>query len=873
MSAPVWADGLLRLAMRAHPREFRERYEREMRAYFADAWRDADGWFARLGLLARGTVGAVSAGLRQRWRGTGTAGGGTGRLDLRHAVRSLVRRPGLAAVIVGTLAIGAGANAAVFGTLYSVVLAPLPYETPDRLVRIYQHNREEPGQLQGYLTLPAATHFRDNSRTLSALAPVYTYNAEGADLTGVGRPERLRVLRVGADYFEVLARPATGRSFRRDEETGEARVAIVSAALADRLGPTAELDGRTFDIVGSMPPGFQDPLMGGIDVWLPMSLPTGGYESWEWDNHYLSAIGRLAPGATLEGARAEIEQLSRVQGEIEPTGAYLVGSVVPLQEDVVGASDTLLGILMSAAGLLLLLTLVNVAVLLVARSLDRVHEVAVRTALGSPRWRLARQYLFEGALLAAGGGLAGILLALPVQRVLAAMAPEGALNRAAEPSLWPIVAFGVGIVLVAGAVFGIAPAFALRGVDPDGVLRQAGRGSERRGAARVRRTLVVVQVAMALVLLIGAGVLVKSLARLRGIDLNLRTETVVTFEANLPAVRYSEPADQLRFRTDLASRLEDLPGVRAAGAISHLPVTGRYLTWGVMRAVGESEFEGDWVGTDQRVVSGRAFEVLGIPLVAGRLFDAGDDRNAAPRVVINEALADALFGSAREAVGRGVGISNVRREVIGVVANVPVGARGEVAPMAYHSDRQFSAFWSRNLVQVLDTEPGRAPSLTRIAAVVREIDPDLVVYRPARLADVVGAGRAPERFAARLLATFAGLAVILSALGLYGILAHAVRRRRREIGIRLALGAAERSVLALMVREGLTTALLGTALGLPAAWIATRGLEALVYGVGVRDPWVFGSAAAAMASVALVASFLPALRATRVSPSETFRAD
>lgn len=880
---PRWAEWLFALAIRAHPRGFRERYGPEMRAFLSDGWRHAPSGHARIHHLARSLASAVLTGVRQRVRGGGAGESGgrrasdAWRLDLRHAVRGLVRRPALGALVVLALALGVGANAAVFGTLYSAVLAPLPYEAPEQLVRLYQFETEERAeseQLGGFLTLPAVTHYRENARTLSSFAAVYTYSPEGMDLTGAGRAERLRVLRTGADYFDVLrVTPRRGRAYRRDEERADARVVVVSSALAERIDATVQLDGVTYDVIGVMPEGFEDPLMGGVDVWHPLDLPVGGYETWQWDNHYLSAIARLAPGRTLEEAQAEIEHLSRLQGEFSQRAAEYTGHLVPLHTDVVGRSDTLLAMLMGAVGLLLLLTLVNVSVLLVALSLDRSHEVAVRTALGSPRSRLARQYLFEGTLLAVAGSAAGALVAIPLQRVLVATAPAGALDRAAVAPVWPILLFGLLAALFAGAVFGIAPIANLRRVDPTGALRQGGRGSDSRVAARVRQGLVIAQVALALVLLIGAGVLVKSLERLRSLELNLRPANVLTFEANLPASRYGEAESQWRLRDGLASGLSGVPGIRAVGAISTLPVTGRAFTWGTREAVGEDEATGPWVPADQRVVSGDAFEVLGIPLVHGRTFGPQDDANAPLRIVVNEAHAKAMFGGAEEAVGRGVRIGGARREVIGVVADVPVTVRGEVAPMVYHSDRQFVQSWTRSLVNLVTTEPGATNVLGAITAEVARLDPDLVVYRPRPLEEVIGTGRGREQFAARLLTGFAGLAVGLSALGLYGILAHAVRRRRREIGIRLALGAEARSVLGLVVRQGLGTALVGVLIGTAGAWMATRALAAFVFGVEVRDPAVFAGAAVMMVAVAFASSAVPALRAIRVRPVETFRSD
>ncbi len=878
-SPPFWAKAVFGLAQRAHPRTFRDRYGAEMRAVFDDGFMQAGG-SARLAYVARSVAQSVATGLRQRFSGSAPLAPerharDVWRLDLKHAVRSVVRRPALAALVVMTLGVGVGANAAVFGTLHSVVLAPLPYGEPDQLVRLYQRDRDDP-QLSGYLTLPALIHYRENARTLASLAAVYTYEAEGADLTDLGRPERVRVLGVGADYFETLrVRPTTGRPFRREEERAGAGVALVSAALAERLSGrvVVTLDGEPRDVIGVMPPDFADPLMGVIDVWLPLDLPSGGWEAWQWDNHYLSAIARLAPSASLVQARQEIARLSELQRELSGLDAEFYGELVPLHDDIVGESDTLLAILMGAVSVLLLLTFVNVAVLLVARALDRTHEVAVRTALGSPRRRLARQLLFEGLSLSMAGGAAGVLIALPLARVLRASAPSGLLETGADPPLWPMLLFGALAALVAGVAFGMVSSAGLRSVGAADALRQAGRGSDRRTAGKIREGLVVTQIALALVLLIGAGVLLESLERLRRVELNLRSDAVLTYELHLPAIRYGEPESQIAFRRELMRRVTEIPGVRSVGAISLLPVTGRGFIWGVTRNAEESRGDVRFASADQRVVSGDAMEVLGIPLLYGRAFAAHDDGGADPRVMINATLARALFDDLAGAVGRQIRVGGEQRTVIGVVADVPVRTRGEVAPMVYHSDLQFSQSWTRSLVQLVALEAGARGVFETIVREVAALDPDLVVYRPRPLMEVIGLDTARERFAARLVTAFAALAAAVSVLGLYGVLAHAVRRRRREIGIRLALGAPQRTVLVMVVWRALQLALIGVALGIGAAILATRGLEALVFGVGVRDAGVFLAAAALMTAVATAAALLPAFQATRVDPADTFRGD
>jgi putative ABC transport system permease protein len=528
---------------------------------------------------------------------------------------------------------------------------------------------------------------------------------------------------------------------------------------------------------------------------------------------------------------------------------------------------------MGAVVLLLLLTCVNVAVLLIARSLGRSQEVALRAALGSSRGRLARQFLFEGLLLAMAGGVAGLAVAVPLVRLLSIVAPAGLLDRMPTAPSIPVLLFGLALSLLAGLVFGLAPAVRLGAIDAATALRESGRGSEGSRAARARSILVVAQVALALVLLIGAGVLLQSLAHLQRVDLGMRPDNVLTFEVNLPQSRYGDGADRVRFHQELQRRIQNIAGVRAAGAITVLPVTGRAYTWGVRVPGGDAQNPAWRAPGDQRIVEGDYFKTLGIDVLHGRTFSAEDNGDSPLRIVINRSLAQDAFGDAAGAVGRGLMVGNYERAVIGVVADVPVTARGEVVPVVYHPHAQYGLSRDWRLVQVVDVQRGGRRVLDAVAREIAALDPDLVLYRPRPLIEIVGGGRARERFAAQLLTAFAGLAVALSALGLYGVLAHSVRKRRREIGIRVALGAREGTVLGMVVRQAAKLAATGVFIGVLAALALTRWLSALVFDVGVRDPVTFISAALAMMFVAFAASGLPARNAARTNPTEAFRAE
>ena len=799
--------------------------------------------------------------------------------DIKYAMRTIVRRPGFTVVVVGTLALGLGANTAVFSVIDKVLLSPLPYGEPQRLVRLYQVFRDTPGDLN-YLTLPALVSFRDGSRTLE-LGAVYTYSPSGVDLMNGDRPERVRVLPVGSDYFRVLrAEPMLGRRFRRDEERSDARVAVVSASLwrrvlhedAGALGRTLTLDGIPHTVIGVMPDRFEDPLEGAIDIWLPLDLPTGGWASWQWDNHYLSAIARLRPGVTLTQAQREIDDLSRRQAEVGVDVDDQFGRLVPLKEDIVGTADTMLYILMGAVALLLLLACVNVASLFLARGAAREQELAIRSALGSSRPRLAGQLFAESGILALAGGVVGLALGLGLSRVLTVAAPFDLLGGEAPPFNTSVFAFALGVALVAGVAFGMVPAWRFSRPRLREILSESSRGSVGRRTIRARNALVVTETSLALVLLIGAGVLIRSFQKLQRVNLHLAPTNVVTFSVHLPGSRYAEAEARVRFHRELERRLASLAGVRAVGAVSRLPVTGRFHTWGVSRAIAEGVPTDEVnVPSDQRVVEGDYFRALGIPVLRGRVFGPQDRVDAPLRVVVNQALARALYGD-EDPVGHLLRIGGYYdRTIIGVVADVPVTARGEVVPKVYHAHAQFANSRNWALTQVVALDGPRPDILDAARRELAAIDPALVLDQPRPLVDVIGRGRARERFAMHLIAALAGLAVLLAAIGIYSVLAYSVSGRRREIGIRMALGARARTVHRMVVGQGMLLAVLGIVLGLITALVATRWLSTLVFEVSVRDPFVFGSGAGVLAGVALLACYLPARRATRVDPVETFR--
>jgi putative ABC transport system permease protein len=794
-------------------------------------------------------------------------------LDLKYAVRSVLAAPRLAAVVIVTLALGTGANTAVFSVLNAVVLTPLQYEEPDRLVRVHHTS---PGDDNGYLTGLAAINYRDRSQTLD-IAITYTYSIQGADITDRAEAERVTILPVGADYFRVLgARPLLGEPFGRADERRNANVAVIRERLwrtyldgrSDALGRVLTLDGIPHRVVAVLPDEFADPLVSNVDVWTALNLQPGPPNS--FDNYYLSMVARLKPGATLAQAQAELTTLAAAMQTDRPASAVRWSArLVPLKTDTVGSAGPMLWILLGAVGLLMIIACVNVASLLLARGAERQTDLAVRAALGGSRLRLVRQLFMESILLSLAGAGGGLLLAPVVTRLLLAVAPAAVAHSASGALDAAVLAFSIAIALVAGIGFGVAPALHATRTNLEGMLRESARGGAgSRRQTRTRNALVVCQVALAVVLLVGAGLLLTSFERLRAVALGVRPAHVVTFAVNLPIGRYPDPERRASFYRQYGERLAAIPGVLAAGAISRLPVTGTFHSWGVQRT--DRPDNQPFTPTQQRVIEGRYFEAAGIPLLAGRTFGSEDDAHAPQRLVISEELARQVFPS-ENPLGKRLRVAGAEREIIGIVGDVALGPRATPRPYAYHSHSQFAGDRNWALTQVVALEGSRPSLLSDARRELAQLDPALVLHEPRMLDDVVGGGTAQEQFALLLVASFALLALALAAIGIYGVLTYSVSLRTREMSLRMALGAPVRAVRSMIVRDGARLAAIGIGAGLVAAIGATRSLESLLFGVSAREPLVFAAAAAVLGCIAVVASWIPARAATRADPLQVVR--
>ena len=799
--------------------------------------------------------------------------------DARYVLRTLRKQPGFALVAILTLALGIGANTAVFSVLNSVILAPLPYDEPDELVRLYTSYEESP-QNVGFHSGWDLVDVRNEVDAFSSIGILYTYREVGRDLTTDGAPQRIHVLRVSAEYFETYrATPLLGRTFTREEEHRDVRRVILSHRLwtayagqdPDIVGKNLQLDGEAYEVIGVMRPTFMDVVAGNVGAWVPQHLEpgTGGNSR---GNHYLSAVARLAPGVSVAQAQAEVDVvMSRLQQEFTNTNEGRIMRVIPLHADVVGESTAAVYILMGAAGLVLLIACLNVANLFLARSVAQTKETAIRTALGAARSRVMGQRFTESILVAAGGGLVGSLVAFWGVKLLLAVSPES-LARAEEVGFNEgLLGFAVVITVVTGLLFGAAPAYRASRVDPNEALHEGSRGNTGgRGSRRARNVLVATQVSLALVLLVGAGILIKSFTALQGVELGFESENVATFEVHLPPARYGDPEERIAFHHAFQDRLTAIPGVEEVAGTSWLPANGHYHQWGYgyIDDAGEQQ----WTSAMIRVIEGDYFDALGIRLLGGRAFTRDDASETEQVAIINQSLAERVYG-AGDPIGREFRTGGRGFTVIGVVNDVAYEADGTGFQKIYLTHGQFGDDRNWGLTYVVKTSmaPIRvfAPARRELSA----IDNALVLFQPRTMEAVVARHRARDQFTLLLMVVFAAVALSLAAVGVYGVLSYTVSQRTHEIGVRMALGARPGQVRAIIMGHGISVAGIGMIIGLAGAFGLSRLLESLVFGVSTQDPTVFVGVAVVLAFVVIAAGYVPARRATRVDPLDALRSE
>jgi predicted permease len=794
--------------------------------------------------------------------------------DLRDALRQVRRSPGFAAVVALTLGLGIGGATAVFSVIEAVLLAPLPYQEPGRLVRLHQQRPGRPDTRD----VVSGAHFafvREHAGSFEDAAALAHYSETGVDLVTAGGAARLRALRVSSGYFETLRAPlALGRGFDRDDETGTRRVVLSDGVWRTHfagdpgiVGTTVRLSAETYDIAGVAPPGFVDPFAPDVAVWVPYALARDTYE----ENNSLTAIGRLRPGISLERAQADLATLDAPMLGRWPAAEKNAIVAVPLHEELVSHARGPLHLVFAAVGLVLLIACVNVANLVLVRATGRVHEFAVRATLGSGRIRLVRQLLIENLVLACLGGLVGIGLAAAGIRVLQSLGRD-ALPRLDDVGLDPtVLLFALAATGATAVAFGTVPVLRLAGAAPVQSLRQQSRSATGgRGLARLRGALAAAQVALALTLLAGAAVLLASFHRLQQVDLGFVAERALALEVHLPTARYDAPR-RADFQEELARRLEDLPGVTGAGGFSRLPATGSYHPWNTHIRSGPlagTPIDRERFAMQQRIASGSVFAALGIPVLAGRVFDARDDAGSPMGAVVSANFARVGFPKLPfdAVLGQRIASGGQEMSIVGVVGDVALDVYGTPTMVVYRAHRQYAANRNWALTQVVASDRPTAELVSDIRGVVQRMDAELVVHRPTPLREVVGRGASRERFALALMGAFAVVSLGLAVVGLYGVLSYTVTQRTPEIGIRVALGATAAEVRALVMRQAAVVVGTGVAAGLGGALLLGRWLGALVVGVAPSDPAILASTALLLAAVAAVAAWLPACRAARIEP-------
>ena len=801
------------------------------------------------------------------------------RQDLAYAFRRLRQAPGFTLVAVATLALGIGANSAIFSIVNAVLLSPLPFEEPERLVMVSQ-------VWEGRPTVYSPQNFLDLEAAAQSFAALAVVDQSGVTLTGRGAPERIEGAEVGAPFFRVLrVQPVLGRGFLPGEnEPGHDKVAVLSHRLwRERfggdpgiVGQSVQLNRESYAVIGVAPPGFAYPE--GASIWTPMEydeqLRTKSRGAW-----YLTVIGRLGPGVTLAHAREEVSTIAaRLAAQYKEINEGVGGTVRSLHEATVGSSRTALLVLLSAVGLVLLIACVNVANLLLARAAAREGELAVRAALGAGRGRLLRQLLTESLLLAALGGAAGILLASLSLDTLLALQPEG-VRRLGEVRIdQAVVAFAAGLAVLTGMLFGSVPALQLLRRATSQSLREGGRGLLAGRGHRLRGGLVVGQIALAMVLLAGAGLLFRSFVRLRQVDPGFRAPGALTFRIALPQSAYGDEARRVAFFDELLPQLGALPGVRSAGMVMGLPMGGTRINLSFEVQGRPALPLAQQPSMEMRVASPGYFEAMGIPLLRGRGFTP-DDREGSTQVVVLSRSAVRRFFPGEEPLGksirmgwrRGEGKPPAGGEVVGVVGDVKeLGLAEEYPPEIYLPYAQLPV---ESMDVLLRTAVSPMTLATGAARVVHGLDPELPVARLRTLDEIVARSVSQPRFYMLLLGAFAATALFLAALGIFGVMSYAVVQRSREISIRVALGADPAHILGTVLGQALRLAVLGVGAGLAGAVALSRTIASLLFELSPTDPATLGAVAVLLASVALLASYLPARRATRVDPLVALRSE
>jgi putative ABC transport system permease protein len=799
--------------------------------------------------------------------------------DLKYALRTIRRSPGFALAVVLTLALGIGANSAIFSVVHGVLLRPLPYGEPDQLVRIYGRYPEF-GRTA--TSLPDFQDWRAQSHVFEQMAA--RYNAAFV-LTGEGEPERVLADRVTANFLPTLGvRPLLGRGFLPEEEQvgGDDRVVILDYGYWQRrfagdpriVGRQIQLSGHPYTVVGVTPKDFR--LTRDVDLYAPARADTTLPRRAE----FMDVFARLKPGVTVQQADADLAAVLRHLAEQYPqTNAKIRSEVIGMQDDLVGGVKPALLAFMGAVALVLLIACANVANLLLARAATRDREVAVRVAMGAGRGRLMRQLLTESVVLAVIGGALG--LAMATWAVAAVRSTDVQfLPRQGEIAIdATIVVFTLVLSVITGLLFGLAPALRLSGGSLHATLREGARGATGGSLARVRGALVLGEVAVALMLLIGAGLLVRSFDKLTKVDLGFDPSHVLTYNVTFPSAKFRDAEQLAPLYASLLERARSLPGVRSAALSADLPMDGAsYLSFTIQGRPPRPDRPGAAPEDMQPfAVSPDYFATLHIPLERGRLLNAEDRAGATPAAVVSEETVRRFFDDGRDPIGSRITFGNPDNPsttwltIVGVVGNIAQeGVTAKPYAQLYQSIAQAP---TRSVFVSLRTDGDPLLLASSVRGTVRAVDPDLLVNEIQPLDARVARNIARPRLSVLLLGGFSAIALLLAAIGIYGVMAYTVAQRTREIGVRMALGADPEKVKQLVVRQGMQPALLGVGVGLIAAFAATRLIARLLYGVSAADPVTFVLVPLFLVGVALLATWLPARRATRVPPTVALQSE
>jgi putative ABC transport system permease protein len=807
--------------------------------------------------------------------------------DISYGARSLLKRPGFSAVAVLTLALGIGANTAIFSVVNATLLRPLPFKDPERVAMVWGFLQK---MAQTTDKLPvSAPNFIELKKQNQSFSDMAAFRSWGWQMTGGGQPELLRGARVTSDFFKAVgANPILGRSFTAEEDLpSRAPVAVISHALWQRhfggdqnvIGKTLTLTGQTVMVVGVMPAGFQFPgganMIPGLqfarenDVWMPLAF-TDEERSRE-GNLNLALIGRVKPGVSFSQAETELRTLE------QNTALGKIGftvNVLALHQQMVGKIRKLLLVLLATVAFVLLIACANIANLLLARATSRKKEIAIRAALGAGRIRLIRQLLTESLLLSLAGGALGLALAVWGNSLLISLIPKD-IPRISEVGLdGRILVFTILVSFMTGIVFGLAPALQASKLDLNESLKDGLRGTTAGSRQnRLRSLLVVSEVALALVLLIGATLLIRSFVSLLEVKPGFNPTNLLTMDIQLPSeapAKYAKDEARTDFFERLIERVKTVPGVENAGAVVSLPLTGAFESTDLILPGQESLSDAQRPEADYTTVTADYFRTMQIPMLQGRQFTLQDRAGSPGVIIVNDILARRCWPG-ESPIGKRftVGFEKESREIIGVVGSIKqTTLDAEARPAMYMPHLQSP---SPGMTVLVRTTGNPSAVATAVRDAVWAIDRDVPVTHIQTMDQVFGASVAQPKFSMLMLGLFAALALLLSAVGIYGVMAYSVSRRAHEIGVRMALGARTGQVMKLVLKEGMSLALLGIAIGLLGAFAITRVMASFLFGVGAKDPLTFIGVSALLAVVALVACYIPARRATRVDPLVALR--